>query len=269
MRKYIFSAIIIALIGYLIVSQSNFFNDKPVLVLKPSVKAALGRKEDPEARIRYQYMKLRDPKTGKIPANIRQKELEFAATLPVRSSNQSLGKTSGPAGASVVSNSWQLRGPHNVGGRTRALGIDKMNESILLAGGVSGGMWRSTDGGASWTKTTGPDQLHSVTCLVQDTRTSHTNTWYYGTGENRGNSASGDGSNSFYLGDGIFKSTDGGVKWTQLPSLTRNSPQDFSHASELIWNVAIDPSNTGEDEVYAAAYGVIYRSIDGGCHFQR
>jgi hypothetical protein len=267
MQKYIFSAVVITIIGFLIFYQGGFIDQEPARALKPTAKATIGSKEDPEARIKYQLMKLRDPKTGKIPENIRQKELTFASKLPVRGTNNLLSKTGEQTDVSVVSNNWQLRGPHNVGGRTRALGVDITNETTVIAGGVSGGIWRSTNNGTTWIKTTEPQQLHSVTCLVQDTRAGHTSTWYYGTGENRGNSASGDGSNSFYLGDGIFKSTDGGLSWTQLPSLTRNSPQDFSHASELIWNLALDQSNTTEDEVYAAAYGVIYRSVDGGTNW--
>ena len=46
------------------------------------IKAAIGSKEDPEARAEYEWMRLRDPATGKIPKNIRKKELMYAASLP-------------------------------------------------------------------------------------------------------------------------------------------------------------------------------------------
>ena len=266
MKRYILlvTIIIVIVIGYLITSQTDLFRNRDNITLKGVVKATIGTQEDPNARFRYEYMRLRDPKTKKIPEKIRQKELAFASTLPVRGSKYIISKASGSAGASLVSTNWQLRGPYNVGGRTRALGIDVTNESIILAGGVSGGMWISTNNGSKWIKTTDPGHLHSVTCLTQDTRSGHESTWYYGTGENRGNSASGDGDNSFYLGDGIFKSTDGGLSWAKLPGLANNTPQDFSHAYEMIWNVAVDPSNTSENEVYAAAFSVIYRSVNGG-----
>ncbi len=268
MKKYILLLIIVVIIiGYFIASQTNLFQEGPKITLKAAVKAALGTKEDPQARLRYEYLRLRDPKTGNIPQKIRQKELKFASTLPVRESNYILTKSANPDKAAVVSTNWQLRGPYNVGGRTRALGIDITNENNIIAGGVSGGMWRSTNGGTTWTKKTEPDQLHSVTCLVQDTRSGHTNTWYFGTGEYRGNSASGDGDNAFYLGDGVFKSMDGGISWTHLTGLSDKSPESFDYAFEIIWNVAIDISNTVEDEVYAAAYGVIYRSVDGGSNW--
>ena len=47
--------------------------------------------------------------------------------------------------------------------------MDVLDENVILAGGVSGGMWKSTDGGDTWNKTTSPDQLHSVSCIAQNT----------------------------------------------------------------------------------------------------
>ena len=157
---------------------------------------------------------------------------------------------------------WTLKGPYNVGGRTRALGIDVSDESRILAGGVSGGMWLSEDAGASWQKTTQAQQLHSVTCLVQDTREGKQQTWYYGTGEYSGNSAS--KVNAWYTGDGIFKSTDGGQNWILLASTSSNNPQRWDNYFDYIWNVAIDPSNSGQEEVYAAVSGGIFISTTGG-----
>ena len=87
---------------------------------------------------------------------------------------------------------WTQVGPDTLGGRTRALAIDVNDGNTLIAGAVSGGIWKSTDGGASWTQTLTPTQLLSVTTIAQDTRTGNTNTWYAGTGEYTGNSASGD-----------------------------------------------------------------------------
>ncbi len=49
---------------------------------------------------------------------------------------------------------WRSRGPYNVGGRTRGLAIDVVNPNIYIAGGVSGGIWRSEDDGDTWKKMT-------------------------------------------------------------------------------------------------------------------
>jgi hypothetical protein len=218
--------------------------------------------EDPRARAEYEFNRLRDPKTGKIPYDIREKELSFSKTIPTIESLYRLGLGKGQGAKSLQALTWSQRGPVNVGGRTRALGIDVTNENIILAGGVSGGMWRSSDGGTSWTLVSGLSNLHSITCIAQDTRAGHTNTWYYGTGELDGNSAT--GGSGPYRGDGYYKSTDNGLSWTKLTSTSTGTPQKFDSGFDYTWNIAIDPSNTSEDVVYAATFGAISRSSDGG-----
>jgi len=238
--------------------------------------------ENPEARYKWELERLVDPYTGKLPEDIRDKELRYANTLPSDddlSERQLLGvftqdaKLKPKGSVQTLSQplqavSWNFRGPINVGGRTRALAIDVSNENVIIAGGVSGGMWRSEDGGRTWRKTTSPDDLHSVSCLVQDTRPGRRNIWYYGTGELRGNSASSNIGAGLYRGDGIFKSVDGGNTWARLPSTVTNVPQAFDNYFDWVWNLAIDPSNLNEDEVYAATLGAIHRSIDGGNSWQ-
>ena len=73
-----------------------------------------------------------DPITGVVPKDIRRKEMAFAKTLP-KSSSQ------------FKNTNWVSRGPYNVGGRTRALALDVLDENIMLAGGATRGMFRSTD----------------------------------------------------------------------------------------------------------------------------
>jgi hypothetical protein len=219
-------------------------------------------REDPERRSAYEWLRLRDPNTGRIPPGIRRKELAFAEKVPTREIVRKGLSRAGASTAGLDEISWRQRGPYNIGGRTRALAIDAANPNVLLAGGVSGGMWKSTDRGASWLKTTTPEQLHSVTCIAQDPRPGRTNVWYYGTGELRGNSAAG-GGGSLYRGDGIFKSTDGGNSWKQLPSTVTNRPETYDQMFDYIWNIAVDSSSQA-DELYAATIGGLVRSTDGG-----
>lgn len=213
-----------------------------------------GMEDDALERMNWELSRLADPATGQIPDNIRQKELAFAATLP--SDAQSANRTS----LMNITN----RGPWNLGGRTRALGIDVSNESRILAGTPSGGMWLSNDGGATWNQSNTAAQLKNATCITQDTRPGHTNVWYYGSGEAYGASAS-TGVNGYYLGDGIFKSTDGGVSWSPVTSTAGGNPHSFTTNWQLVWNMAMD--TTADDtatEVYAATYGAVYRSLNGG-----
>jgi len=227
--------------------------------VRKKLKAAISSPEDPQARYMYEFTRLRNPYTGKIPENIRQKELAFSATLPVAEARTFAGLGRNARGQVE---DWNRRGPYNVGGRTRALAIDVANENIILAGGVSGGMWRSTDGGTSWTKTTDPNLLQSVTTVDQDKRTGKTNTWYYGTGELVGNSASAVG--ALYRGNGIYKSTDNGVSWSVLPRTVTADLTTFNNVFQWVWRVATNPANTSQDQVFAATLGGIQRSVDGG-----
>ena len=202
-------------------------------------------------RDEYEWYRLRDPATGQIPRGIRSRELAFAKKLPVR-------------GRALDEQEWIFRGPFNVGGRTRALAVDIADSNRILAGGVTGGMWFSEDGANTWSRTTDLAVTPSVTCLVQDSREGHTHIWYHGTGEYRGS-----GSRSInsrvpqFTGDGIFKSTDNGLSWQQLAS-TVSPVHEFASPFDVVFRIAINPANTEEDEIYAATYGTIQRSLDGG-----
>ena len=222
--------------------------------------SAITSKEDPQARLQYEISRLVDPATGTIPVNIRQKEIQFSAQLPSRKIINQNSKARSTA--QFEETNWQKRGPYNLGGRTRALALDATDESIILAGGVSGGMWRSTDNGLSWQKTTSPESIQSSTCITQDVRPGKTGIWYYGTGELQGNSAR--GGEAPFRGDGIFKSTDGGLSWDKLKSTAQADNNGFTSPFQYIWNIVTNPFNSQHDEVLAAAFGGILRSIDGG-----
>ena len=174
--------------------------------------------------------------------------MRFAQTLPSDLGNSGLN--------------WTAEGPYNVGGRTRALAIDCTDENILIAGGASGGVWRSTDQGQSWNKMTRHFQLHNVTCIDQDTRPGKEHIWYHGSGELSGSSAG--GGDAYFDGNGIYKSIDGGMSWDSIPITADNVAAGAFNPWDFIWNIALDPSNLNEDELYCATYGSIHRSLDGG-----
>lgn len=247
------------LLSITLVQQSNHDplqveTGRGLLVPPEEEKQGPGTKDDPFARWRYEFEKLKDPRTGDIPANIRQRELAFAKRLPTREGMFANKRSQKQA------ISWVFRGPENLGGRTRALAIDVSNENVIIAGGVSGGMFRSENAGQTWSRTSQLSDLKSVTCLVQDKRPGKTNIWYYGTGEARANSA---GYKSEYFGDGLSKSTDGGRTWKQLEATLSRTPHNLDDF-DYIMSVAVDPSNTEQDEVYCATTRAVYRSVDGG-----
>lgn len=254
MKKY--TSFVVALflslvtVGY--ISHENKYGGKKEKNEKRAERE--GMEDDALERMRWEQRRLADPALGYIPDNIRQRELAFAATLPNDAMDAS---RTAPL---VFAN----RGPWNVGGRTRAFGVDIANENRLLAGSCSGGMWLSTDGGASWNMTNTSSDLKNATCLVQDKRSGHTNTWYYGSGEAYGASASAQ-VNGYYLGDGLWKSVDNGASWQQLTATAGGLPTSFSSGWQLVWNLAGDVSAPDTTEVlYAAIYGGIYRTTNGG-----
>ncbi|MCA6481551.1 MAG: exo-alpha-sialidase, partial [Chitinophagaceae bacterium] len=215
------------------------------------------------ARWQYEYEILKDPKTGKIPRNAFSEEMKQALSIPVTGEAGSWQNGLTTNGENTPSNNTYLKaGPNNIGGRTRAFVIDKRfngtTNRVIIAGCVSGGIMRSVDAGATWTLVTPSTQIHSLTALAQDTRAGKEDTWYAGSGESLGNSASASG--AFFFGNGIFKSTDNGLTWTPLSS-TQSTIESFNSAFDIVHKIVVHPI-TGD--VYVAGQNSIQRSQDGG-----
>jgi len=231
--------------------------------------------ENPIKRAEFEFMQLKDPRTNKVPAQIKLKELNFMQMQKEQATYKNAIRSEGKIAFSTQStNSSDFinRGPYNVGGRTRALAIDAANENIILAGGISGGVWRTTNQGQSWTRTSASDQHPAVSTIVQDRRAGQTNTWFYATGEQRGNSASAFQGSAFYFGNGVYKSTDNGASWTLITSTTVSGttgtePVNVSTPFTLTDEIAIDYSNTTEREIYVGGAGQVIRTTDDFANF--
>ncbi|HEY0067938.1 MAG TPA: sialidase family protein, partial [Flavisolibacter sp.] len=223
-----------------------------------------------EARVRYEFDMIKDPATGKIPEGIFQEELAFARAMPVRNGSSTDQRTS-------ALNNYFPAGPNNVGGRTRAAAYDVRyngtTNRVLIAGSVSGGIMRSTDGGNTWTLVTPENDIHNLTALAQDPRPGFQDTWYAGGGEAYGNSASELGAT--YLGHGLWKSIDNGATWTKLPLntitdingnlLSPGTLEAFDHPFDFVHRLAVNPQ-TGD--LYVAGHRRVMRSTNGGATFQ-
>ena len=148
---------------------------------------------------------------------------------------------------------WKERGPGNVEGRTRTIIVDPDDptHNTWLVGSVGGGVWKTVDGGDSWTSLTDHLPNLSVSHLVM--APSNHDIIYMGTGEGFGNADA-------VAGSGIFKSTDRGESWTQLASTVADNA--FRYVNRL----AIDPDNP--DVVVAATNIGIYRTENGGGTWQ-
>jgi len=251
MKKKLLSALILVVIStgfYIYKTLENDKSNNISSVLKTDITEKKGKKSIAEKQLysiereKYEFDMQKSPLTGEIP--LEEKEREFENSLSAKNT-ESLARTS---------STYVSRGPSNFGGRTRCVVIDVSDatSNTILAGGVSSGLFRTTDGGASWVKVSANDQIHNVTALAQDPRVGFQNIWYYGTGERSGNSAS---LGSAYRGQGIWRSTDSGLTWTQLPG-TNSVFTSFDSSFDYINALEVSPT-TGD--LLAAVIGKIYR----------
>lgn len=146
---------------------------------------------------------------------------------------------------------WKQAGPTDVGGRTRTIVHHPTKDGWLYIGTANGGVWRSTDGGSSWTPIMDHENSISMGALAIDPN--NPDVLYAATGEY----SSG---NYGYSGAGIFKTTDGGATWNLRGLATVGG---FS-------KIYVHPKNS--NVIYAGAvYGGagFYKSTDGGVKWNR
>ena len=152
---------------------------------------------------------------------------------------------------------WRGIGPFR-GGRSTAVAGDANNRLVFYMGATGGGVWKTIDGGISWTPVSdGTFKTGSVGAIAVSM--SDSNIIYVGMGEAclRANISH---------GDGVYKSTDGGKTWNNVG--LRDSSQ--------IGKLRIDPRNP--DIAYVAAVGHpygpneergVFRTRDGGKSWQK
>ncbi|MFT7034172.1 MAG: photosystem II stability/assembly factor-like uncharacterized protein [Cyclobacteriaceae bacterium] len=143
-------------------------------------------------------------------------------------------------------------GPALMSGRINDLENHPTNARILYAGTAGGGVWKSGDGGATFNPIF-DDHVQSIGVVTLDPTNPDEVIWV-GTGETWTR-------NSVSVGDGLYKSTDGGANWKKM---------GFEN-SERIASVIINPKNS--NEIYVGVLGAlwsdseergVYKTTDGG-----
>lgn len=162
--------------------------------------------------------------------------------------NHSTAKTT----AGVTNTPWTQQGPTNIGGRINSIAIDPNDPNTILVGAVTGGVFRTTNGGFSWDPIF--DDINHLAIGDITFEPGNSQVIYVGTGDqNIGG--------YMFIGGGIYKSTDGGSTWNNI------GLQDTRITSRIL----IDPTNT--NKIYAATMGLpqernsdrgLYTSTDGG-----
>ena len=131
----------------------------------------------------------------------------------------------------------------DVSGRVSCLAVDPSDPKHLLLGAAGGGIWESTDSGATWTPRT--DQMPSLAIGAVIFDPSNPRRAYAGSGEG-----------NFYanLGAGVYKSLDGGTTWT-VAALGPFKGVGF-------FRLVLDPKDASI--LYAATTTGFYKSTDSG-----
>ncbi|MFT5436379.1 MAG: photosystem II stability/assembly factor-like uncharacterized protein [Ulvibacter sp.] len=143
-------------------------------------------------------------------------------------------------------------GPALMSGRINDLEKHPTNARILYAGSAGGGVWKSGDGGATFSPIF-DDHVQSIGVVTLDPTNPDEVIWV-GTGETWTR-------NSVTIGDGLYKTTDGGANWKKM---------GFEN-SERIASIVINPKNS--NEIYVGVLGAlwsdseergVYKTTDGG-----
>jgi len=170
---------------------------------------------------------------------------------------QTAGTASGPRDPSLYSGlKWRSIGPFRGGRAVAVTGVPGQPNHFYF-GAVGGGVWESTSAGETWTPIFDDEDVQSIGAIA--VAPSDPNVLYVGTGE-------ADMRSQISYGDGMYKSTDGGKKWTHIGLID----------TRQIGRIIVDPHNPNLVFVAALghAYGAnedrgVFRSSDGGATWQK
>ncbi|MEO6167713.1 MAG: T9SS type A sorting domain-containing protein [Chitinophagales bacterium] len=152
---------------------------------------------------------------------------------------------------------WIVEGPGNIGGRINCSAIEPGNSNVMYIGNASGGVFKTTDGGATWSPIFDAQPYLAIGAITIDP-SDHQTIWV-GTGDLNI-------SGYPFIGDGVYKSTDGGINWTHMGLA----------AQSIVSKIIVDPSNS--NTIYAATMGIpffesadrgLYKSTDGGLNWSQ
>ena len=165
-----------------------------------------------------------------------------------------------PIAPAAASGAWTSLGPQpgvdlnagmpqsNSSGRVTSIAVDPTSGGqTVFAGTAGGGVWKSTNGGTSWTALTDTQPSMAIGALAIDATGQEL---FAGTGEDNFNADA-------LPSAGVLKTTNGGGSWAAEGSGT--------FAGKHIGGLAIDRTTTGSTQVvFAATDGGLYQSSDGG-----
>ncbi|HZZ64011.1 MAG TPA: hypothetical protein VFE17_00805, partial [Candidatus Baltobacteraceae bacterium] len=141
---------------------------------------------------------------------------------------------------------WRSIGPTVAGGRVAAVAGTAADPQLYYIGAAGGGVWKSSNGGATWTAVFEKEPVSAIGAVAIDP--TNENVVWAGTGEANPR-------NDVTYGDGVYKTTDGGKTWTNM------GLQATRHISRIL----IDPRDP--NHVIVGAFGDPFRdSTDRGVY---
>lgn len=241
MKKGILFSVTVGAAAFLTITLVNKDSENQFYQPRESVV----QNDNSDGYMNFLMNRMADRRTGKInPADVSRAYEQAGALKAKKSKSSALGLV------------WSNMGPDDLGGRTRAVLVDKDDSQIIYAGGVSGGLFKSTTGGSSWSVINDKFDILSVSSIAQASN----GDIYFGTGEGLYYFASGDRGRGI-IGRGIWKSVDGGTTFNVIPTtvpVVNNANAGFAAVGKL----ATDPTNS--DRIYACTRGGFMVSDDAG-----
>ncbi len=142
-------------------------------------------------------------------------------------------------------------------GRLNCVAFHPTDNNTFWTGSPSGGLWKTTNGGSSWTVLTDNNTVLGVSDIAIPTDYATSNTIYIATGDRDGGSMwSIGGSSNDNNSVGVLKSTDGGISWNTT-GLSYTVDQEY-----LVSRLLIDPDDN--QTIFAATTKGVYKTTNGG-----
>ncbi len=214
-----------------------------------------GIEKGQEGYLEYMHMLRKDPATGIVDPNL---------VSQVRDEVMSLSKKNNK---SAIGLNWNQMGPDNVGGRTRAILVDRFVPNRVYAGSVAGGLFVSNDGTQSWSPVSGLEGVAGQNLMISCITQTDDGRIFFGTGSdfemfgggyNFSTPYAGNGQSGF-IGNGVYEyvPSSGSV----LPVLTTGLSLNNDPSDSLITINAI--ASKGNRLYLGTAFGMILADPDG------
>ncbi|MBI5645551.1 MAG: T9SS type A sorting domain-containing protein [Ignavibacteriae bacterium] len=165
----------------------------------------------------------------------------------------------GMSKSSVIANQWQEQGPWNFAGRMRGIAVHPTDPNIVIAGAATGGVWKTTNGGDTWSPLTDYLPLLPIGAVAIDI--SNPDKIFAGTGEPVYNEYGGMRVNASALysrSAGLLRSDDGGRSWVT---------KKWAGTMGGVHRIALHP--TSSDTLLVATLNDLWKTTNGGDNFSR